>query len=193
MDSLTQALRRFIGADAALLAVLRAIRAQQLPDAWLAAGALRNRLWDQLHGYAPAPLGELDLIYFDAAAGPDQVHEREQDVARALRAELAADWDVVNQAGVHRCFRTAQGEPIAALRSCADAVARWPETATCVAVRLEAGDSLRVLAPHGLVDLFALHWRANPLAADPTAAWRRWQDKAIAQRWPGARFSGPAD
>ncbi|SFZ70913.1 nucleotidyltransferase family protein [Chitinimonas taiwanensis] len=189
MDSLIPVLQRFIGADTALLAALRAIRAQQLPDAWLAAGALRNRLWDQLHGYAAAPLGELDLIYFDAKAGLDEA----QAVARALRAELVADWDVVNQASVHRWFRTAQGESIAALRSCADAVARWPETPTCVAVRLEADDSLSVLAPHGLVDLFALHWRANPLAADPTAAWRRWQDKAIAQRWPGARFSGPAD
>lgn len=43
--------------------------------------------------------------------------------------------------------------PVAALGSVADAVATWPETATCVAVRLDTAGALHVCAPLGLDDL----------------------------------------
>jgi hypothetical protein len=49
-----------------LLRVLEAIRLLGLPDCYLAAGAVRNTVWDSLHGLAtPGSLGDLDVIYFD--------------------------------------------------------------------------------------------------------------------------------
>ena len=34
------------------LDALRAVAALGLPDCWIAAGVLRNPIWDRLHGYA---------------------------------------------------------------------------------------------------------------------------------------------
>jgi hypothetical protein len=49
--------------------------------------------------------------------------------------------------------------------SSADGVATWPETATAVAVRLLEDDTIRVVAPCGLEDLFAVICRRNPRRA----------------------------
>ena len=54
---------------------LRAVRSLALPDWCIAAGFLRNRVWDHLHGIAPArPPVDIDVIYFDAS---DPAGERE--------------------------------------------------------------------------------------------------------------------
>ncbi|MCG8597420.1 MAG: nucleotidyltransferase family protein, partial [Kiloniellales bacterium] len=69
-------------AEAWRLDALRAVAALGLPDCWVAAGALRNPIWDRLHGYAEAtPLNDLDVVYFDPE---DRGKERD----RALEAEL---------------------------------------------------------------------------------------------------------
>ena len=45
---------------------LEALATLDLPDAWIAAGFLRNLVWDYLHGYKTmTPLNDLDVIYFD--------------------------------------------------------------------------------------------------------------------------------
>jgi hypothetical protein len=56
-------------------------------------------------------------------------------------------------------------------------------TAFCVGVRLEAGDRLRVWAPFGLEDLFALRLRPNPLRVKGAGGWERTTASAKA-RWP---------
>ena len=46
---------------------LRAARALALPDWCIAAGFVRNRVWDHLHGIVPARLpADIDVIYYDA-------------------------------------------------------------------------------------------------------------------------------
>jgi hypothetical protein len=47
----------------------------------------------------------------------------------------------------------AYSDPHAGLTSVADAVATWPETATAVAVRLQADDTIDVCATCGMTDL----------------------------------------
>jgi hypothetical protein len=72
------------------------------------------------------------------------------------------------------------------VRSIEDAVARWPETATSVAVRLEGGGSLRVIAPLGLEDLLGMVARHNPQQVPREYFARRLSEKRIAERWPRA-------
>ena len=50
----------------------------------------------------------------------------------------------------------------AAYGSMADAMRFWPETATAVAVRLDADDAIDVVAPFGLEDLFTLRLVPGP-------------------------------
>lgn len=63
----------------------------------------------------------------------------------------------------------------------------WPETATAVAVRLRHDDSLHVVAPYGLDDLFNLVCRRNPAIVTREQFQRRVQNKQIAKRWPRVR------
>lgn len=49
-----------------LLRALRAVRELALPDWCIGAGALRNAVWDSLHGHTqPSELRDIDVAYFD--------------------------------------------------------------------------------------------------------------------------------
>jgi hypothetical protein len=46
-------------------AALLALHTVNLPDAWIAAGLVRNAVWDERHGFAFSVPEDIDLIYFD--------------------------------------------------------------------------------------------------------------------------------
>ena len=136
-------------------------------------------MWDRLHGYTePTPPGDVDLAFFDPA---DLSREHGREVEAALRARAPElPWEATNQAAVHLWY----GEDVEPLRSSAEAVATWPETATSVALRLEADGGLTIVAPFGLDDLFGLVWRRNPARVSVADSARRLESKRITQRWP---------
>ena len=161
---------------------LRATRTLALPDWCIAAGFVRNRVWDHLHGIVPSrPLADIDVIYFD----PDDISkEREAGYERRLDRLLPGmPWQVRNQARMH----VWKGLP--PHRDTADAMTCWLETVTGIGVRLEADDSLTVIAPLGTDDLLTL--RCRPTAFGRTRrgeyeeriAAKRWRDL-----WPKVRF-----
>jgi hypothetical protein len=172
---------------AVLMAALRAARLVDPPDWLIGAGVIRDRVWDHLHGYTPAtPVRDVDLAFFDSGA---LGAEREHEVERALAARAPGIvWDVTNQAGVHRWYRDVFGFDVDPLASSADGVATWPETATAVAVRLLDDDSIDVVAPFGLEDLFGLVCRRNPRRVTRAQYRRRVENKQIACRWPRVRI-----
>lgn len=143
------ALQALVAAHPARMHILCLVRELALPDCWIAAGFVRNCVWDHLHGFADAPLPQdVDVIWFDPARA-----SREGDAA--LEAALHARdgtvaWSVKNQARMHG--RNGD-QPYA---SATDAMRYWPETATCAGVRLDAAGRIEVAAPHGLDDLFGL-------------------------------------
>src|SRR5262249_60001440 len=79
---------------------LRAVRSLGLPDWCIAAGFVRNRVWDHLHGIAPPrPPVDIDVLYFDAA---DISKEREAQYEGELKRLLPeVPWQVRNQARMH--------------------------------------------------------------------------------------------
>ena len=63
---------------------LRAVRMLALPDWCIAAGFVRNRVWDHLHGIAPPrPPADIDVLYYDAT---DLSKEREALYEKRLDA-----------------------------------------------------------------------------------------------------------
>ncbi|WP_436133044.1 nucleotidyltransferase family protein [Acidovorax sp. LjRoot129] len=66
----------------------------------------------------------------------------------------------------------------------------WPEFATCVGVYLGDDESIGVVAPHGLDDLFALRVRHNPLRASLEAYRQRVESKRFGERWPLVSIAG---
>lgn len=152
-------------------------------DGCVGAGAVRTLVWNHLHGY---PLGnhtpaDVDLVYHNPA---DLSAAHEAEVTRRLRdAAPDAPWEVVNQARVHLWRRDSAGAAPPPAPSLAAGIAAWPETATCVAVRLTRADEVQIIAPHGLADLFALVLRPSP-AADPAAYASRLAAKRHVETWP---------
>ena len=161
---------------------LRAVRALALPDWCIAAGFVRNRVWDHLHGIVPArePV-DIDVLYFDAG---DLSKEREAEHERRLDGLLPGlPWQVRNQARMH------VWKDLPPHRDTADAMTCWLETVTAVGVRLEVDDSLSVVAPLGTDDLLGLRCRPTVFGRtrrheyEARIAAKRWREM-----WPKVRF-----
>ena len=159
------------------------VRALGLPAWCVGAGAVRNLVWDALHGHAaPSALADVDVAHFDAhdlSPGHD-----ERLLAQLRAAAPDVPWEVTNQAGVHLWFEQHFGHAVAPLHSLDEAVASWPEFATCVGLRMADDDRLHVIAPHGLADLFGMVVRRNPLRVSVETYRERVSSKRYAQRWP---------
>ena len=163
--------------------LLRAARTLQLPDWCIAAGAVRNLVWDELHGFTKRNFpSDIDLLFFDASQTRDENQtERElQILAPGVR------WEAVNQATIHLYNRD---RPYV---STADALSRWAETATAVGVYLTDDDSIEIVAPLGLGDLFNIVARPNLKAPDAARVYReRLQSKGWQTRWPRLQVLWP--
>jgi uncharacterized protein len=170
-----------------LMQVLEAVRSVRMPHACVGAGAVRAAVWDWIHGHLlPSEVADVDVAYFDAA---DLSRESEAMYQRQLEA-LRPDqiWDVVNQAAVHLWYERVFGRVLAPLGSVEDGIACWPETATAVAVWLDASDRLQILAPFGLSDLLACVVRRNPRVVGLEQFRARVERKRYVERWPRVRI-----
>jgi uncharacterized protein len=195
-----------------LLRALGAVTASGLPDAWIGAGVLRDVVWGQLHeGFDPAAVHDVDVAFFDAA---DLSGERDQAAQRRLESLADLPWEATNQAAVHTWYDSHfGGEPVAAFATVHDAVATWPETASCVAIRqvprreatgsgatgsgadgsgADGGAEIEVCAPHGLTDLLRGTWRRNPSRVSVEVSRARLARQRVEQRWPQITVIPPA-
>jgi hypothetical protein len=93
-------------------------------------------------------------------------------------------WEVTNQAAVHHWFENYFGHAVEPLTSLQEAVASWPEYATSVGLCLHADDSIEVIAPHGLDDLFNCVVRRNPARVSLATYRQRTTQKNYTARWP---------
>lgn len=163
--------------------VLAMVRALHLPDCWVAAGFIRNAVWDHLHQRSPSPpAGDVDVIWFDPAR-TDPTEDRKYEELLRLQ-EPSITWSVKNQARMHSRNHDA---PYA---SAADAMRFWPETATAVAVRRLASDDCEVAAPLGLDDLFELILRPTArFCGEKRAVFEdRMASKGWLENWPSLRL-----
>ena len=65
--------------DPEMMEVLAIIRDLDLADAWLAAGAVRNFIWNQLSGKPGFDVTtDLDLVFYDSAISYEQTLQIEQ-------------------------------------------------------------------------------------------------------------------
>jgi hypothetical protein len=169
----------FIARQPDMLRLLDLVESLGLPDCWIGAGFVRNAVWDALHGNACAGSNDVDVAYFDSS---DARPARDAEIELRLQAaHPQTRWDVKNQARMHHRNDEA---PYASTQ---DAIARWPETATAVAVRKRSG-RIEVIAPHGVEDLLGLIARPTPafrMRADVVA--RRIEEKGWRARWPRLR------
>lgn len=176
-----ETLARLVASSDPLMSALRCVRTLGLRSWCIGAGAVRSLVWDALHGFEPGVPADVDVVHFDAVAAP----EMDGELDRRLRALMPGlNWEVTNQAHVHRWFEASLGRTVAPLDSLDEGISTWPEFATCVGVSLARDDSIHVIAPHGLDDLFELRVRHNPSRASADDFNERVRSKRFRERWP---------
>lgn len=162
---------------------LEAARTLHLRSWCIGAGAVRNLVWDHLHGYeVPSSLPDVDVAYFDET-------DLSPETERALQAELTArcpgvPWEVTNQAAVHLWFEGHFGHAVAPLGSLEEGIASWPEFATSVGVTVSETSAIGIIAPYGLEDLFSMVVRRNPARVSIETYRGRCAGKSYRERWP---------
>ena len=169
-------LQALLAADRARMRILGIVAGLGLPDCWVAAGFVRNAVWDHLHGYpASPPSGDIDVIRYDRSTIDPALDRRLEARLRACDASL--DWSVKNQARMHLRNDDA---PYA--------------SATAVSVRLSRRGAIEVAAPFGLDDLFSLVVRPTPrfMGAKLALYRKRVVDKAWPVNWPGLHVEDPS-
>lgn len=149
---------------------------------FLGGGIVRNLVWDYLHGYkSPTPIEDVDVIYFDTLS-----NLKEHDLVLEKKLEEVVPnyrWSVKNQARMHI---SNEEEPYQCIE---DALSKWPETATAIAVRLSSEDQLEFVAPYGYSDLFRLLVSPTPHFRNKLHKYReRLAKKEWAKVWPKLRF-----
>ena len=183
IDVLEQRLAGWIAADAFRLAALRSAAELDLGDWCIAAGFVRNLVWDRLHARrVPAPLEDVDLVYFDH---DDTASERDRELEAMLRARVDASWSVKNQARMHK----RNGD--AAYRSTCHAMSFWPEIETAAGVWIDERQRIRVVAPFGIAALFAGSITPNTRCRDACAFRTRLAQKRWLYHWPGLTIAEP--
>jgi hypothetical protein len=170
-----------------VMTALRAARDADPPDWLICAGAIRDAVWDLLHDREPAPPKDVDVAYF--AAGGELTDEAVESELRVRAADVP--WEARNQADVHLWYPRRFGFAVPPLTSSAGAIATFPETASCVGVRLLPDDELLVVAPHGLEDLLGCVCRHNPARVSAEFYERRVADHDWRERWPRMRYLAP--
>ncbi len=128
-----------------------------LPQWMLAAGFVRNLVWDKLHGIEPRPLNDIDLIYFEPNNLSPEIDKHYQSQLNAIAPEYP--WSVKNQARMHLKNQDS------AYHSCIDAMSFWPEKETAVAASISraAQPKIELYCSFGCERLFELTVSHNPL------------------------------
>lgn len=169
-----QQIKQLIYEDEWMMAVLKEAALLNLPDCWVCAGFVRAKIWDVLHGYARTILRDVDVIYFDRNNCDEQKEKALEAVLRARMEDVI--WSVKNQARMHEV------KGVSPYLSSTDAVAKFPETATALAVRLVEGE-LELMAPHGLEDVVNLIVRPTSFFKESPALMNIYHERLLEKDW----------
>jgi hypothetical protein len=181
-DALERRLGDVVRGAPTLMQVLATARELDLPDWLIFSGAIYQRVLNHLTGRDPDyGIKDYDLGYFDPDTSYDAEDAVIRRVATAFPPPLRDMVEVRNQARVHLWFEGKFGEAYEPLTGAADCLERFVSPLFSVGVRLEGDDSLTIIAPFGLEDLFAMRLAPNPRRQ--TNGFARTAASAIA-RWP---------
>ncbi|MES2676251.1 MAG: nucleotidyltransferase family protein [Pseudomonadota bacterium] len=125
-----------IRADKHRLDILAVVASLQLPDCYIAAGFVRNLVWDYMHGFPPTALNDVDIIYFSKSLINEDI------LLAALCSSFPnVNWQLKNQALMHKRNLDPPYE------NSIGAMAHWPEIETALGARLEANGKIVVVSP----------------------------------------------
>lgn len=167
---------KLIEEDEWMMEILWAAQALHLSDWWICAGFVRSKIWDVLHEHHERTLiPDIDVIYFDS----QNMDEREEKVyERKLQSILPSiPWSVKNEARMHLRNK------VLPYSSSADAIAKFPETATALGVKLDQEDNVVLAAPYGISDAANLMVKPTPFFTESEERMRIYKERLYRKNW----------
>lgn len=141
--------------DQDIRAILEIIRSLELKDSWLAAGSVRNFIWNILSGKPGFDAEtDVDVIFFDPTVSYEKTLQLEMELRKAFPAY---SWELKNQVYMH--IHSPNTQPYTSSK---DAMSKYPECCTAIGLRLLENDKLELFAPYGLADIRAFQVRPTP-------------------------------
>ena len=159
-----------------LMRILTIIRDLDLKDSWLAAGSVRNFIWNLLSDKSPFDSEtDVDVIFFD----PDISYEETVSLEKKLREDFPQyQWELKNQVYMHQ-----HSPHTAPYTSSRDAMSKYPERCTAIGLRLHADATLELFAPYGLEDIFNFHVSPTPHFLDNEDRMKLYQERLSKKNW----------
>ncbi|WP_136253959.1 nucleotidyltransferase family protein [Onishia niordana] len=175
MDAESQ-IKEWVKNDLERMEALTVAAALDLPEWCLAAGFVRNLVWDKMHGFSSAtPLNDIDLIYFDSCDSRESV---DREMEQRLTSASGLPWSVKNQARMHERNLDSPYD------STEDAMSYWVEVETAVGVALDGDGEVVLVAPFGVAPLFNCTITLNAKRPKPTDFNSRIGAKRWLEIWP---------
>ncbi|WP_265456556.1 nucleotidyltransferase family protein [Enterococcus sp. HY326] len=159
-----------------LLDILTIIKNLELEDCWLAAGTLRNFLWNYLSDQPlMAHQQDVDVVFFDPKISYQETLELE---AKLKRNYPEYPWELKNEVYMHQ--HNPGAEPY--LNS-QEAISKFPETCTAIAARLLAEGELELFLPYGAVDLLNFEVRPTPFFKETPERMAVYRERVAKKDW----------
>ncbi|RXJ74387.1 nitrate reductase [Veronia nyctiphanis] len=178
--ALEEKLTRWLHNDDERMHALRTAAKLDLPQWCLAAGFVRNLIWDTLHGFEYASaLEDIDLIYYDAGVISE---ERDRDFEHVLRSMSNHPWSVKNQARMHKKIG------VKPYHSVVDAMSYWPEVETAIGAKINHRQEIEIISPFALPLLVNTTVTINSKHPELNTAKNRAADKGWFKKWPKLVF-----
>ncbi len=150
-----QAIIQMIKEDPWMMEALHSVQSLKLPDWWICAGFVRAKIWDVLHEYKQrTAIQDVDVIYFDEE-NSNETEEKQWENA-LKEANSIFPWSVKNEARMHVVNH------IPPYKSSEDAIAKFPETATSLGVKLDEQNDITLIAPYGISDVVNMYVKPTP-------------------------------
>lgn len=170
----SQIIKELFQRDLQKVAILNIIQSIELPDCLIAAGFVRNTIWNWQFDTCE-PLSDIDVIYF---CNKDTSEQRDKLIeSRLLRIDSKLPWSVKNQARMH--FKNNDQ----AYSNTLDAMSYWPEKQTALGIKLGEKQDIEIKHCFDLAFQFNQKVSHNPNCSKAVFLSRvrnkRWTDK-----WP---------
>ena len=159
-----------------LMRILTIICNLGLKDSWLAAGSVRNFIWNLLSDKSPFDHEtDVDVIFFD----PDISYEETVSLEKKLREDFPQyQWELKNQVYMHQ--HSPHTVPYTSSR---DAMSKYPERCTAIGLRLNEDSTLELFAPYGLEDILKFQVHPTPHFLEYQDRMKLYQTRLSKKNW----------
>lgn len=178
-----QQLIEFLSTQTEIQEIFTILKQQQINEAVLTAGAVRNLVWDKLTQQKYNILQEnIDILFADQSLSYEKLLTKKAIINQKYSKYL---WNIQNV----RQNNAASHQPFG--NSVENALMTIPETCSAVGISISKQGEFEILAPFGLDDLFNLEVHPNPTWLDNKTKmaayqrrlnWKNWTDK-----WPNLK------